>query len=253
VWWDPSRLVLEVEEPLPLHHQQILETGSERAAASEASYASWMRQREALLASSSEPSLIAKTVTSLARATAGQSDTRKKDEATDPVRVKPDVQVIVTTRPDDKRPGGRRFGALVHAMLAAIDLDAATEAIQASATVHGRMFDATQEEIQAAITTVGAALHHPILRRATAGAAVGNIRRETPVLLTLDDGSVAEGVLDLAFREQTSDFNGWSVVDFKTDQEFSTAPGHYIAQVDLYVRAVQAATDLPARGIILVV
>jgi ATP-dependent exoDNAse (exonuclease V) beta subunit len=59
-------------------------------------------------------------------------------------------------------------------------------------------------------------------------------------------------VLDLAFREQTSDFDGWSVVDFKTDQEFSSAPSRYIAQVDLYVRAVQAATDLLARGIILV-
>jgi ATP-dependent exoDNAse (exonuclease V) beta subunit len=137
-------------------------------------------------------------------------------------------------------------------MLAAIDLDAAPEAIQGSAAVHGRMFDATQEEIQAAITTVDAALQHPILRRATASAAEGNIRRETPVLLRLEDGSVAEGVLDLAFREQTSDFDGWSVVDFKTDQEFSSAPSRYIAQVDLYVRAVQAATDLLARGIILV-
>jgi hypothetical protein len=100
-------------------------------------------------------------------------------------------------------------------MLAAIDLDTAAEAIQASAAVHCRMFDATQEEIQAAITTVSAALQHPILRSAsaTASAPEGHIRRETPFLLTLDDGSVAEGVLDLAFREQTPDFNGWSVVD----------------------------------------
>jgi ATP-dependent helicase/nuclease subunit A len=57
-------------------------------------------------------------------------------------------------------------------------------------------------------------------------------------------------VLDLAFREETSDFDGWSVVDFKTDQESSAAAGHYVAQVDLYVRA---ATELPARGIVLVV
>jgi ATP-dependent helicase/nuclease subunit A len=230
VWWDPSRVVLEVEEPLPLRHQQILETGSDRAAASEANHAAWMRQRESLLAAASEPSLSAKTVTSLARAPAAQNDARRKDETRDPAPVKPDVRVIVSARPDDKRPGGRRFGALVHAMLAAIDLDAAPEAIQGSA----------------------AALQHPILRRATASAAEGNIRRETPVLLRLEDGSVAEGVLDLAFREQTSDFDGWSVVDFKTDQEFSSAPSRYIAQVDLYVRAVQAATDLLARGIILV-
>jgi tetratricopeptide (TPR) repeat protein len=126
---------------------------------------------------------------------------------------------------DEKRPGGRRFGALVHSMLASIDLDAGAEAVQgsaASAAVHGRMFAATQEEIQAAITTVAAALQHPIMRRASVSVGKGNIRREAPVLLTLEDGSIAEGLLDLAFREQTSDFDGWTVVDFKTDQEFST-------------------------------
>ena len=95
-------------------------------------------------------------------------------------------------------------------------------------------------------------LQHPILRRA-ASAGKSQIRREAPVLLTLEDGSIAEGVLDLAFREEASEFDGWSVIDFKTDQEFSVTTSHYIAQVDLYVRAVQAATDLPARGIILVV
>jgi hypothetical protein len=71
--------------------------------------------------------------------------------------------VIVTARLDEKRPSGRRFGALVHAMLASIDLGASAEAVQASAAVHGRMFAATQEEIQAAITTVDAALQHPII------------------------------------------------------------------------------------------
>jgi ATP-dependent exoDNAse (exonuclease V) beta subunit len=258
VWWDPSRLVLEVQEPVPLRHQQILETGSDRATTSEANYAAWIREREALLATASRPSLTVKTITSLARGTAIQKEIRSKDLASDPAQlhpttIDPDVQVIVTARPDQKRPGGRRFGALVHAMLASIDLEAGAEAVQALAAVQGRMFAATQEEIHAAITTVHVALQHPIMRRATVSAGKGDVRREAPVLLTLEDGSIAEGVLDLAFREQTSDFDGWSVVDFKTDQEFSTAAGHHVAQVDHYVRAVQAATELPARGIILVV
>jgi ATP-dependent helicase/nuclease subunit A len=258
VWWDPSRLELEVQEPVPLRHQQILETGSERAAVSEANYAAWTRQREALLVSASEPSLTAKTITSLARSTASQKDIRSKASASEPAQLypasfNPDVQVIVTARSDEKRPGGRRFGALVHAMLASIDLEAGAEAVQASAAILGRMFAATQEEVQAAVTTVDATLQHPIMRRAIVSAGKGNIRREAPVLLTLEDGSIAEGVLDLAFREQTSDFDGWSVVDFKTDQEFSTASSYYLSQVDLYMRAVRAATELPARGIILVV
>ncbi len=38
----------------------------------------------------------------------------------------------------------------------------------------------------------------------------------------------------LAFREESSDFDGWTVVDFKTDQEFSRESGHYVAQVRIY-------------------
>ena len=40
-------------------------------------------------------------------------------------------------------------------------------------------------------------------------------RRETPITLTLADGTIVEGVLDLAFREK----HEWTVVDFKTDRE----------------------------------
>jgi hypothetical protein len=64
---------------------------------------------------------------------------------------------------------------------------------------------------------------------------------------------VVEGVLDLAFRDRTADFDGWTVVDFKTYREFSTAPDHYRAEVGLYMEAVTQATGLPARGIILAV
>jgi ATP-dependent helicase/nuclease subunit A len=108
-------------------------------------------------------------------------------------------------RGDFDRPGGRRFGALVHALLASVDLDAGADAIQASATVNGRILGATEEEIQAAIAIVGVALAHPILRRAAASTGKGGLRRETPVALKLNDGSLVEGVVDLAFREETPD------------------------------------------------
>jgi hypothetical protein len=78
----------------------------------------------------------------------------------------------------------------------------------------------------------------------------GGLRRETPALLALGDGSLAEG-LDLAPREADADFYGWTVVDFKTDREFSTASGHYLAQVRLYAQAVAAATN--AAGVIILV
>jgi ATP-dependent helicase/nuclease subunit A len=41
----------------------------------------------------------------------------------------------------------------------------------------------------------------------------------------LDDGSLVEGVVDLAFR----DFIGWTVLDLKTDREFATSSDRYTA------------------------
>jgi hypothetical protein len=56
------------------------------------------------------------------------------------------------------------FGALVHALVASIDLSADPAAVQAAASVHGRIVGATAQEISAAIATVGRVLKHPILR-----------------------------------------------------------------------------------------
>jgi len=81
----------------------------------------------------------------------------------------------------------------------------------------------------------------------------GEIRRETPVLFKLDDGSLVEGVVDLAFREDTDEFRGWTVVDFKTDREFGTASDQYSVQLCMYAEAVHRATGLSSRGILLVV
>ena len=241
VWWDPHCFTLEVDEPVPLRHQQILEGGSSGAAVSEASYAAWIEQREALLARASEPSLTVQTVTALSRSSGTSS-----------AGTEPDVHVEIAARPDEKRPSGRRFGALVHAMFAAVDLDADLDAIRSVAVLQQRMFNATEDEMEAAIQAVATALRHPVLRRA---AAVGeeNIRRETPVMLMLEDGTIAEGVVDLAFRETEGKFSGWTVVDFKTDQEFSGQAARYMRQVQLYADAVRAATGLPARGVILVI
>jgi ATP-dependent helicase/nuclease subunit A len=100
--------------------------------------------------------------------------------------------------------------------------------------------------------TVGSALRHPILQRAAASARKGELRRETPVLLALDDGLV-EGAVDLTFREDTPDFIGWTVLDFKTDREFATSSDRYTAQVSVYSKAIRAATGMPSRGIVLVV
>ena len=123
----------------------------------------------------------------------------------------------------------------------------------ATGAVQGKIVGATKEEIDAAVATVLRAKTHPVLQRAAKAAKAGYLRREVPVLL-VQDQTVAEGIVDVAFREETPDFAGWTVVDFKTDRELlDEASERYVRQVQMYSRAVSASTNLPARGVLLVI
>jgi ATP-dependent helicase/nuclease subunit A len=125
------------------------------------------------------------------------------------------------------------------------------EEIGAMARVHGRLVGATEAEIEAAVHTVVAALAHPIMRRA-ASVAISDLRRETPIFLRRENGTLLEGVVDLAFREEAADFE-WTVVDFKTDREFELCRAEYTAQVALYAQAIEKATSSSVNGILLVI
>jgi ATP-dependent exoDNAse (exonuclease V) beta subunit len=72
------------------------------------------------------------------------------------------------------------------------------------------------------------------------------LKRETPVTWLQGDGTMIEGVLDLAFEEEGIT----TVVDFKTDHELAAGESRYRAQLQQYVSAVTRATGRPARGIL---
>src|SRR5262249_10119516 len=146
---------------------------------------------------------------------------------------------------DFARPRGRRFGTLVHAVLAEVELGADAEAVARVARAQARLVGGTPGEIEAATRAVSAALTPPVLRRAAAAA---ECRREEPLAHRLPDGTLLEGVVDLAFREAA----GWTVVDFKTDAVPDSQP-QYAAQLRLYRDAIAAATGLPAAAILLAV
>jgi hypothetical protein len=57
----------------------------------------------------------------------------------------------------------------------------------------------------------------------------------------------------LAVWEDSPDFTGWTVLDFKTDREFARSSDRYMAQVGIYSEAIRAATGDLSRGILLVV
>jgi ATP-dependent exoDNAse (exonuclease V) beta subunit len=239
-WWDPAALRLDVTEQASLRQQRILETDADDgvAAASERAYAGWKTVRDEIIDGASQPSLSVQTVTALARAEEAASD----------------IQVEVVTCPESaERPSGRRFGVLVHAMLADVDLQASPEAVRVAARIHGRLVDATEDEIESAAATVEATLVHPIMRRAGRAADDDGLRRETPILLSRADGTLVEGTADLAFREEAPDFDGWTVVDFKTGGEFEANRSRYVSQVRLYAEAIGKATSLPTKGILFVV
>ena len=143
------------------------------------------------------------------------------------------------------RPGGARFGELVHAVLASTALDADRIAVQALAEVQARILSAPADEVAAATDLVTRVLSHELLARARAAAARGTCRRETPMTLSLADGSLVEGVVDLAFEED----GAWTIIDYKTDRELAAAgEDRYRRQVALYASAVAQATGKPAVG-----
>jgi ATP-dependent helicase/nuclease subunit A len=154
------------------------------------------------------------------------------------------VTVIDVRGPE--RPGGARFGELVHAVLASAPLDAGRATIDSIAEVHGRILSAPPEELAAAVQTVERVLAHALLARARAADGRGACRRETPVTCTLG-AVVVEGIVDLAFEEH----GAWTVVDYKTDRELAAVgEDRYRRQVALYASAISQATGQPATGVL---
>jgi ATP-dependent exoDNAse (exonuclease V) beta subunit len=153
----------------------------------------------------------------------------------------------VVVIPAATRTGGARFGQLTHAVLALAPLDADLSVVTALADVQGRILSATAEEVTACAATVAGVLEHPLLARARTAAARGQCRRETPITRTLADGTLLEGVVDLAFED-----NGrWMVLDYKTDRELASAgEEQYRRQVGLYAAAIAEATGQPSSGVL---
>jgi len=150
------------------------------------------------------------------------------------------------------RPSGKRFGTLVHAVLAAMQLSASPSEVASLAALYARLFNATDEERDSAGSLAAALLKHPRLEAARKAEAEGrNVWREAPVTLRLDSEGAAphlvDGQIDLAYETA----EGWVVVDFKTDIEIASARDAYTRQVAMYVEAVQRSTGKPAKGVLL--
>ena len=235
VFWDPHVLELDKEDEAGLRQQKVLAADAAGVIAKEGEqhHAAWSARLSAAIAGASTQTLRVRTVTEM-----------KEDPslATAP----PPAEIAVEAVADRKaRPHGKRFGILVHAVLATVSLDADELAIADAARIQGRVLGASEEEVAAASDVVKAALAHPLLVRARAA---DRALREVSVMLREADGSIIEGVVDLAFYEKDV---GWTVVDFKTDVELGERRDAYMKQVATYARAITDATRSPATGVVL--
>jgi ATP-dependent exoDNAse (exonuclease V) beta subunit len=158
----------------------------------------------------------------------------------------PDVEVVELGR-DPDRPVGPRFGALVHAVLATVPLDADADGVRRATVLQSRILGAGDDEVVAAERAATGVLAHPLLERARAAESRAECRRETPVTFQEDDGTIVDGVVDLAF----ADGEGWTVVDFKTDRELERELPVYRRQVGLYADVIAAATGKTVAAVLM--
>ena len=230
VWWDPLALELGKEHDSGLRQQRLLEADTAGTATEEGvrQHAAWVSRREEVLSRGATPTVRVHTATNAARGAAPTADVRYEE---------------VSSRRAD-RPHHKRFGTLVHAVLAEAPLDADTRAVERVAAQQARLVGAPEDEALAAAEAVRAALAHPLMKRA---ARSSECRREVSVTITCESGELIEGVVDLAFREDSA----WTVVDYKTDAEIAQNNREkYEAQVSTYAEAIARATGEPASPIL---
>jgi hypothetical protein len=228
VWWDPGALKLSTGPVFGLRQEDVLaespNDGLER-------YEEWRSQRALWIEQGCHP----------------QFDIlNPSDMPAAPFDFRCRVEIDRTLAPAMPRPGGRRFGTLLHQVLRDVELSSARAEVESLARMHARIAGATPEEVDAAIEAVAAALQHPLIARSRAAT---RCHREYPVLLHLEGGRLLEGVIDLAFVER----DVWTVVDFKTDADLRTRRAHYERQLQWYGAALARLTGLPVEGYLLAV
>jgi len=240
VWWSPEPGVLSLgaQAPFGLRRDDLIVKDVAPATLRRGldTYHAWKTGREDAIAAAQRPSINVMTATAAAAT-----------EALVPIGHDIDVATFAEA-PAPRRPGGQRFGSLVHALIADMPLDAPdARTIARLASAHGRVLGADAAEIAAAEAIVLGVLTHPVLQAAARANRDGRCYREMPVTWRTDAGAIIEGFVDLAYADES----GFVVVDFKTDRELDGAVDRYQRQVRIYAAAIAAATGRPARAVLM--
>jgi ATP-dependent exoDNAse (exonuclease V) beta subunit len=249
VWWDPRALDLRAERRRGLRRDDLIKKDVPEEVVQEGlrSYLQWKAWRREAIERGSRPSVLVRTATDHAAAQVALSRLGLAHDLSSLVASGPsdEIRMVLIAR-DAARPAGPRYGSLVHAVLAVVPLEAGVRQITEVAALEARIFGATQIERASAAAVVERVLAHELMDRARRAAREGHCRREVPLAFREADGTLVEGVVDLAFEED----EGWTVVDFKTDHELGESEALYWFQVKLYAQAIAAATSRPATPVL---
>jgi ATP-dependent exoDNAse (exonuclease V) beta subunit len=240
VWWDPGALKLDEKPTFGVRREDLIvkDVPKNVIADGRGRYDRWHLARDEAREAGAVASLVVETARDWA---GGNSEFGIQNLEF--------VTVVGAARSgDEARSGGIGFGLLVHAMLSEVTFGAERAALDDLAAVKARVLGLSDEEAAAAAGVVERLLTHDVLVRARAADARGACRRETPVTCTMSDGTMVEGVVDLAFEEAGE----WTVVDYKTDREIAaTGEDRYRRQVALYASAIAQATGLAAHAVLM--
>jgi ATP-dependent exoDNAse (exonuclease V) beta subunit len=217
VWIDPAALDLTEKRSLGLQYEDVL-TGSGESGLE--LYRAWQAKQAEIIDRASRPLFVIERATEAALA-----DSKSVE--------------LVRIERQGTRPSGRAFGKLVHALLQQAELPVRLDDLRTIAQVEARILASSESNLEPAIETARIALQHPLL----AGIATATrCHREFPVLLR-ENGKLIEGVIDLAFLNDTS----WTIVDFKTgpaDKKRNRG------QLELYRKALKLSTGKPVRAVL---
>jgi ATP-dependent exoDNAse (exonuclease V) beta subunit len=217
VWFDPQLLRQSATTIEGVENEQVLAGTPEQAAEGLRAYQDWRARRAARIEQGGVPRFRTKLAERAGRSAEAEGI----------------VVETVTLPVAAGRPGGRRFGRVVHEILQRVDR---LEEIPGLAAVWGRRHGASEVERDAAAEAARAAMSAIVL---PAGA---KRYRELPVMVRLEDGTLVDGRIDCAWTDGES----WTVIDYKTDRREK----RNVAQVQIYGLALERATGQPVRGIV---
>ena len=244
-WWDPGPgggLTLGAKPPFGVRRDDLIvkDVPRQTIAAGRSTYDRWRLSRADARGRGAQPSILLET------ARTWTADPERPLPAA-AARCRVTIVDLLLEPSGQDRPGGAAFGVLVHALLARVPFDADDDVLPALAAVEARVLGLGDAAAAAAARSVTRVVRHELFARARDSWRRGVCRRETPVTVTLPDGTLVEGVVDLAFEEQ----GAWTVVEYKTDREIAAAGEERCRrQVALYAAAIAQASGAASSGVL---